>query len=298
LVTTQEYQTILPPAQTEFQNLGIQSVQLETAGGNQILPVAEFCEQLPTAAAFAKEYGVFRTAILLSRQLEQRQSALNNNMTWEITKKTGQLVCFLESLNYCLGNEGHYSDPLPYSVGLTLAAQLTYGLRSRFTLPSFMTATTQSLPSNVEVNIPSNNIPIDSVAFTRSSERTKYLDPSLSESKRSEILESGLATLVGANLLYYPFDPYSTVYIMRKNAVWVAENNSQDQLTIPGGHTVAAPLLAPKLALYRDQLNLGKKNIGHTLLDVSGLRETLEETGLPVSVLQTARPLTIADQVM
>jgi hypothetical protein len=300
----QEGQVRFPAPEHEFHKLGIRYIQVETEDGeHRCYSVEDFCEQLPTASRLAQSYGIWRVTSLLAQQLEHyhvdpNMQYYNQSRLMRTAMRIRRLHCWITALNYCLGEDDYYKLPLPYNVGIVLVSQLTYGVRRKFEFPSFMLDRMKAIPRGVECYIPSRDIPVDSRAFTFMDDRREFQDASISASERRDILRSGLVTLTGANLLYLPVTPYSSNFILRTRRVRVGEQVVGIQYTIPGGHTKDTSVLSGVLESLGFPIYRGKDSLGHTLLDVTYIREAIEETGLPLAVFVTSRPLTVADQIM
>lgn len=281
-----------PSAEVEFENLGVSRLRLEAEDGHREYSVTEFCEQLPTAKAIAQSYGLARTQALLARQLKYQDIWQEyESLYWEPRGFAGRFLNFSMNAaskaaahNYCKGY-GNTQKPLPYSISQVLLAQLAYGVSEERVLPPGA----PDLAKKVDIN---------AMQFQVYDDRQIYRDANISEMEHKQVLKSGLVTLVGAILPYQPVNPWESVLVLRERAVHISGSETERMLTIPGGHALHSSALAETLTLTKDQLDCGQDGLGHTLVDVTALREEVEETGLRVGDIRAARPLTIADQIM
>jgi hypothetical protein len=296
-----------PRAESEFTSLGITHIKVEGVDETPTtLALEAFCQSLPTAGRLARSFGSWRVARLIARQLEYKfidpyYHRSPRNRLERISKRIAQFTCLITALNYVSGeDESPYYQPLPYSVALVLVSQLAYRVREKLSFPPEVTKRIRNAPKGVEVFTPSTRTRIDARAFTSLDEKSIYRDSSIPAEQTKRILESGVATLIGTNLMYMPETPWSSNFILRSTAVGTETKEIDYRFSIPGGHTMNTEGLAVALrsAKFLTDMNLGRDKRGHLLLDVPFTREALEETGLPLFTFATTRPLVRADQVM
>jgi len=300
-----ERHSYIPPAEQEFSELGIEHIRLEGPRGETVeYPVEEFCSLLPTAKRLARSYGFLRVASLIGRQITQLKYE-RGRQPYEFSRGLRGLYTgvirygsFIDGLLYCFGDEAPYNQQLPYSIAQVLCAQLTYRVREKFRLPQKVENRLKNPPPGVTVHRPNTNIPLRLSRFLYMNHKRTYRDPSLTEKSIEKVLQSGIITLVGANLPYQLFTPWESNFILRYRTVYTDVDKTERRYTIPGGHTMTPDALSEQPDMLLWGLNKGRSNQGHTLVDVTGLRELLEETGLPPHMLATTRPLTRADQIM
>jgi 8-oxo-dGTP pyrophosphatase MutT (NUDIX family) len=287
-------------AESEFQDLGISYLVLEGPNEEKVMySVTEFCGTLPTASRFAKSYGVLRVAKLIAEQLKHIYCYpfLNGIYYDRVARLIGDIRianCWLTAFNYVLNDRRPYNLPLPYSIALVLGSQLIYGVSERFVLPKELREKPRDLPPYVTFHIPSDRTPVNATAFNKIDERSIYRDGTMPECEIKNLLATGIATLVGANLPYGLDTPYESAFILRQRRFRLGDGSIETRYTIPGGHTkIMQTKDLGNTGIYR-----GVDSIGYTLVDVTYIREAMEETGLPLRVFKPCRPLARADQVM
>jgi|GEM_PF-4577037 len=289
-----------PHPRDEFQMIGIEAVQLE---GTNCEPVTydleAFCRQLPTAKEFAAHYGKNRVRYLLSRVLEQQYISLreesDNSLLGRLIRGLGRFSCTLVAYNYVSLEEPPYTDPLPYSVSLVLASQLTYGVSENYPVAKRVVNADGS--STVLQRERKERLPVNPAPFVGS---VRYVDKSLTREEARSLYKSGMAVLVGANLVFSVYSEHEPMYLLRRRMVWSEKTDEQvSQFTIPGGHTLSRARLCQRFDLLRmDGVNTGIDRIGQNIIDVPYIRETREEASIPIREQRHARPLCRADQLI